>query len=70
MEDELPRTEPASGCLRGIKASAGDTVVEILNISSGTNDAPPTPPMGCKLAIEAPPATDRLSRKVSGDIPP
>ena len=38
--------EPASGCARGTKAGAGDTVGEMLNISSGTDHAPPTPPMG------------------------
>ena len=63
-EDKLPRTE------RGTKAGAGDIVGEVLNISSGTADAPPTPPMERKLAMEAPPVTERLFQKVSGDIPP
>ena len=69
-EDESSRTEEASGCARGTKDDARETVAELLNISSGTADAPPTPPMERELAMEAPPDTEPLFRKVSGDIPP
>ncbi len=70
LEDESSRTEEASGCARGTKDVAWDTVAELLNISSGTLNAPPTPPMECELAMKVPPATKLLFRKVSGDIPP
>ena len=69
-EDESSRTEEASGCTRGTNGDAWETVVEVLNISSGTSDAPPTPPMERERAMEAPPDTEPLFRKVSGDIPP
>ena len=69
-EDESSRTEEALGCARGTKDDAWDTVAELLNISSGTADAPPTPPMERELAMEAPPDTEPLFRKVSGNIPP
>ena len=59
-EDESSRTEEASGCARGTKDDAWDTVAELLNISSGTADAPPTPPTERKLAMEAPPDTEPL----------
>ena len=52
LEDELPRTEPASGCARGIKAGVGDRVAEMLKISSGTNNAPPTHPWGVSLQLK------------------
>ena len=70
LEDESSRTEEASGCARGTKADAGGTIAEVLNISSGTAGGPPAPPMERELAMEAPPATELLSQKVSGDIPP
>ena len=69
-EDESSRTEEASGCARGTKDDALETVVELLNISSRTADAPPTSPMERERAMEAPPDTEPLFRKVSGDIPP
>ena len=69
-EDESSRTEEASGCARGTKDDAWDTVAELLNISSGTADAPPTPPTERELAMEAPPDTEPLFQKVSGNIPP
>jgi hypothetical protein len=69
-EDKSPRMEEVLGCARGTKAGAGDTVVEVLNISSETTDAPPTPPMERELAMEAPPATNPLFGKVNGDISP
>ena len=58
------------GCVRGTKDEAWDTVAELLNISSRTADAPPTPPMERELVMEVPPDTEPLFRKVSGDIPP
>ena len=70
LEDESSRTEEASGCARGTKDDAWDTIAELLNISSGTAHAPPTPPMECELAMEVLPATKPLFQKVSGDIPP
>ena len=56
--------------MRGTKDDAWETIVEVLNISSGTADAPPTPPMERARAMEAPPDTEPLFRKVNGDIPP
>ena len=50
-EDES--SEEASGCARGTKDDAWETVVEVLNISSGTADAPPTPPMERERAMAA-----------------
>ena len=63
--------ELALGCARGSKAGAGETIVEVLNMLSGTaNDAPPAPPMDRALATKAPPPMEPLPLKVSGDIPP
>ena len=47
-EDESSRTEEASGCAKGTKDDARETVVELLNISSGTADAPPPTPHGAR----------------------
>ena len=71
---ESPRTEIAelvSGCANGTKDGAGVIVVEMLRMSRGTGGAPPMtdrPPRTEPPA--APPGTDPLPRKVSGDIPP
>jgi hypothetical protein len=70
-EGESSRTEEALGCARETKDNAcWDTVAELLNMSSGTANAPPTPPMERELAMEAPPGTEPLFQKVSGNIPP
>jgi len=53
---------PASGCARGTKDDARETIVEVLNNSNGTANAPPTPPMERERAMEAPPDTEPLFR--------
>ena len=64
-------SELALGCTRGMKDGAGETVVEVLNMSRGTaNDVLPAPPMDCEPATEAPPPMVPLPLKVCGDIPP
>ena len=66
-DDESETVDPMPGCAKGTKAGAGEAVVDVLKISSGTGGPPPIadpPPM------DAPPMTEVVPRKVSGDIPP